>query len=165
MLVVEYDYSFCVAELVEARRFTEEEKSHYAEWFRERGLVAVGERIPLAELNSNDMPIRHSDGSFCSTTNQAWIVDEQERDAFIALNAARIAEKAAAEKAAKIAALEAVITKGDAQGELPTRAEKAEKLRAWNNLHNEGGEGFLPWIVSREEYENAKKELEALNAE
>lgn len=66
------------------------------------------------------------------------------------------------EQAAKIARLEKVIEKAGQQKEMPTKVEKAEYLRAYNNLHNEGGEGFSPWIVSEEEYQAALQELKAM---
>lgn len=74
-------------------------------------------------------------------------------------------ESADDEKAEEITRLEKIIAKAEQQNEIPTKAEKAEKLRAYNNLHNEGGEGYVPWIVSREEYETAKEELKKLEEE
>lgn len=69
------------------------------------------------------------------------------------------------EKAEEIAHLEKIIAKAEQQAEIPTKEEKAEQLRAYNNLHNEGGEGYVPWIVSREEYQAAKKDLKKLKGE
>lgn len=69
------------------------------------------------------------------------------------------------EQAEEIARLEKIIAKAEKQAEIPTKAEKAEQLRAYNNLHNEGGEGYVPWIVSLEEYEAAKEELKRLKGE
>lgn len=69
------------------------------------------------------------------------------------------------EQAEEIARLEKIIKKAEQQNELPTKAEKAAKLKAYNNLHNEGGEGYVPWIVSREEYQAAREELKRLKEE
>lgn len=66
------------------------------------------------------------------------------------------------ERAAKIARLEKVIKKAEQQKKMPTKAEKDAYIRAYNNLHNEGGEGFSPWIVSEEEYQAALQELKAM---
>lgn len=74
-------------------------------------------------------------------------------------------ESAGDEQAEEIARLEKIIEKAEQQKEIPTTAEKAEQLRAYNNLHNEGGEGYVPWIVSREEYQAAKEELKRLKEE
>ena len=52
-----------------------------------------------------------------------------------------------------------VIEKAEKQQSIPTLAEVRQKEKDWNNLYNEGGEGYTPHIISKEEYENAKKVL------
>lgn len=47
-------------------------------------------------------------------------------------------------------------------GKLMTEKEAKEWLKNYNNVINEGGEGYLPRIYTLEEFENAKKKLEDL---
>lgn len=165
MLVVDYDFSFTSASIVDSRRLTEEERAQYEDWFQAIGLVAIGESIALPELHMADMPQRNSDGAFLGTNNRAWTITDAEAAALIALNAERAEAKAAAEKADRITYLESVITRAERQKELPSREQKSEMLRAYNRLQNEGGEGFSPWIITREEYEAAMAELKNLKEE
>ena len=62
----------------------------------------------------------------------------------------------------KIEAAKTVIRKAEAQKDIPTAREAERRLRAWNNVVNEGGEGYLPEIITLEEYEYAKETLRKL---
>ena len=71
------------------------------------------------------------------------------------------AEEIRAAKKAKdiedeIKAAEGTIARAEAQEDIPTRAEAQRRMKEYNNLYNEGGFGYVPYIVSREEYEQAK---------
>ena len=43
---------------------------------------------------------------------------------------------------------------------LYTKEESIAKAKEWNDIHNEGGEGFIPHFYTIDEYEYAKKKLE-----
>lgn len=73
----------------------------------------------------------------------------------------RAAEKAK-EDAKEIAAAKRLIEKAEKQREIPPRAEAERQMKRYNDINNEGGEGFVPYIINREEYEAAKCRLAAL---
>jgi len=52
-----------------------------------------------------------------------------------------------------------IIKKGDLQEKLYTAEEIRAKTIRYNNLYNEGGEGYVPTWVSKDEYEEAKRIL------
>lgn len=103
MLVLCFDYpnEFSIRH---ARRFNEEEKQRFVPAFREYGLVAIGPEEKLEYISWKDSPKRSADGVFCGSENHAWIVSEEEADAFRSLNAARM--QAAQEKRAADEALQ-----------------------------------------------------------
>lgn len=68
------------------------------------------------------------------------------------------------EVAKKIEDAKETIQKAEAQTDIPTIAVAKKRLTAYNNLYNEGGEGYLPTIITLEEYELAKKTLESHQA-
>lgn len=72
-------------------------------------------------------------------------------------------EKAAA-IADEIAEAERVVAKAEAQKDIPSMKEARRRMREYNNIVNEGGSGYVPYIVSMEEYEHAKQKLEKLRA-
>ena len=49
-----------------------------------------------------------------------------------------------------------VVAKAEAQHDIPDRKEAKRRMKVWNDIHNEGGEGFVPRIVCQEEYDEAK---------
>lgn len=59
----------------------------------------------------------------------------------------------------KIKSLENIIENAEAQATVPTRKERTEWERKYNDLHNEGREGYIPYVVCKEEYEAAKNKL------
>ena len=71
-------------------------------------------------------------------------------------------EEAISDAATEVAALESIIATAEAQASIPTKAEHAAYLRRLNNLYNEGGEGYLPSRITREQYEQAKARLSEL---
>ena len=52
-----------------------------------------------------------------------------------------------------------VVAKAEAQHDIPDREEARRRMKVWNDINNEGGEGFVPRIICREEYEAAKEFL------
>ena len=73
----------------------------------------------------------------------------------------RATEKAA-EVAKEIEAAERLIAKAEAQADIPSREEAKRRMKRYNDINNEGGEGYVPYIVSREEYEYAKERISKL---
>lgn len=49
------------------------------------------------------------------------------------------------------------IQKAEAQKDIPTREEAKRRMKQYNDVMNEGGEGYVPYIISVEEYEYAKE--------
>lgn len=65
----------------------------------------------------------------------------------------------AAEKAREI------IRRAEAQKDIPTTEEALRRLKVWNDVLNEGGEGYLPKIYTLEDYQAAKAKLKRLGLE
>lgn len=137
-----------------ARRFTEAEKPKYAEWFRELGFVGMShEQEPTLEhLRWTDMPKRPDDGSFCGCNNKAWIISEEEWNEYISLNERRAKEYAEKKRNENISALTAKKEYMETLKELPTRTEAAQLAKQYNDINNDGGEGYVPHFYSKEEY-------------
>lgn len=49
------------------------------------------------------------------------------------------------------------VRKAEAQKDIPTQAEARRRIKAYNDLYNEGGEGYVPRIITREEYDYAQE--------
>ncbi len=79
---------------------------------------------------------------------------------------AKVAAEKEKEKETEIKECENLIAKCEDviknQGRLKTKDEAKEWLRNYNNVMNEGGEGFLPRVYTQEEYEVSKKRLAEL---
>ena len=69
------------------------------------------------------------------------------------------AKKAAEETAKEIATAKSIIEKANGQSEIMTNAEYARWRRNYNNINNEGGEGYIPKLVTAEELQYAKEIL------
>lgn len=72
--------------------------------------------------------------------------------------------KMAAEKTEEIKRAKTIIEKSEKtyknqDGTLMTSAQAKEWKRQYNNLHNEGGEGYVPEIITQEMYDDAKATL------
>ncbi len=62
----------------------------------------------------------------------------------------------AKEREQEIAKAKAIIAKAEEQKDIPTAAEAKARREQYNRIHNEGGEGYVPTWITREEYNNAK---------
>lgn len=71
---------------------------------------------------------------------------------------ARDAEK----KANRIAEIKAWLA-AHPRETLPTGKAAREKMRIYNNIHNEGGEGFVPYVDSQDDYDCRQRELAELS--
>lgn len=158
------DASSCHISVQLARRFTSEEKATYAEDYRELGMVCMGDSTELPYITWDDTPHRKSDGSFLGCSNRAWIISEEEKNQYLTLNEKRQQAKQEQARIEGIKYLRSQIACMEAQGTLPTRLEAAHKAKLYNDLYNEGGEGFVPHFYCQEELDTAKKELDALLA-
>lgn len=74
------------------------------------------------------------------------------------------AEEQAAEDAEELERAEKIIEKAEAQKDIPSREEAKRWMKWYNDAVNEGGEGFVPYVISREEYEAAKRTVERLKS-
>lgn len=83
----------------------------------------------------------------------AEIIDEGKSDEVKAY------EKAEREKEIKekVDRAKSVIEKAENQRDIPTKKEAKRRMKQYNDIVNEGGEGYVPYIYSLEEYEYAKK--------
>ena len=151
-----YGVSICTA-----RRFTDEEKQHFADWYKDIGFVGMGDHIMLRTLKWSDMPKRNSDGSFLGCDNQAWIITGDEKSYFIQLDAERQAEAEQAKIAEDRAYYEDVVKRASRQPKLYTREEAKRLAKQYNDLYNEGGEGYIPHYYTIDEVEAAKQWLSA----
>lgn len=156
--------------IAKAQRLTEEEKPHYAEWFREIGFWVTGDRINLQNVPCNDLfdflGHRKSDGKFVSDSGMAFIITQEEWNQLVQMNNERQKEKEEKEREAKIREYTETIKRCEAAKKLYTKEEAGEERRKYINLYNEGGGGYVPHFYTIEEYEWAKSKLEELtNAE
>ena len=71
-------------------------------------------------------------------------------------------QKKSEEREEEITRYKRIIELAEKQADIPKREEKQRRLKEYNDIHNEGGEGWLPTIIDKDEYENAKKRIEEL---
>lgn len=60
----------------------------------------------------------------------------------------------------KVESAKKTITKAESQKDIPTKEEAKRRMKQYNDVMNEGGEGYVPYIISIEEYEYAKEIVE-----
>lgn len=68
------------------------------------------------------------------------------------------------EEEEEIQEAQAIVASVENPEELMTEAEKKEYLKNYNNLMNEGGEGYLPRIITKELYAKAQAKLKEVTA-
>ena len=160
MTVLEHAYSYGFS-IAEARRFRDDEKQNYAEWFREIGMVSLGRDrtvdLPFVSLDDaliNDILKRPADGEFLGCSNAAWIISATEKEHLIALNKQNEAKK----KAEEIAYLRAKLKELES-AKLYTEEEAEAAKNRWNDIQNQGGEGYVPHYPTFGEYESIKNRL------
>ena len=73
-----------------------------------------------------------------------------------------IEKKEAEEKAWQIAHAKDIVKKAEAQKSIPTAAELRRIQKEWNDVYNEGGEGYVPQMITREQYDDALKVLKTI---
>lgn len=152
--------------LHEARRPTEAEKARYSADWAEHMIFGVGDHIKLPYVSSNDIPhewwktrtIWHFNGF----GNQCVEVSDDEWNQLLALNAQREAEKKEQERQEQIRRCQTVIRVAEQQQDIPSPEEAARRRKVWNDIYNEGGEGYIPTIIDSARYASAKKLLQEL---
>lgn len=156
-----------------ARRMTNEEKKRYAKWCRDLMMYLTGEPVYLCSLgwreinalaNTADKEIV---GLCPGGSGKLYAVTDDEWAALVAADQQTAAAKAAAERAGRIDYLRDLLARADAQrvgGELPSAGEAKEQARRYNNVYNEGGEGYVPHYYTQEEYDRMSAELATLTA-
>lgn len=166
-LVCEYAMAYGIS-LRKARRLTEEEKMHVADWYKEKGFVGLPKtNIDLEYIDWQDMRKilgdRKEDGSFQGCNNSVYIITNDEWIALVNLNDAKKLEKEFTTKMKEIKECKNTIEACEKQSKLYTLDEAKKKAREYNNLYNEGGFGHVPHFYTMEEYEHAKRRLSELN--
>lgn len=157
--------------LQKARRFTEEEKINYADWFKERGFVGLGESVELDEIRQEDLESIESidlskpDGEFNGCANMSYIINKNVWDALVTLNESKRKDRLQKEKQEKVSEYQEIIMACEAAPKLYTSEEAKQARINYNNLYNEGKEGYVPHFYTIEEYENAKRNLAELEAQ
>ena len=155
--------------LTKARRLTEEEKTHYMPRFREIGFVGIGDSVSLEYLSLHQireiLGDRDSDGRFVSSSEDVYIVSQDEWDKMIKMNEDQGRLKRKKELEEKIEDLQHTIESCESAKKLYTREESQAERKRYNDLFNEGGEGFVPHFYTVEEYEWAKENLKEYQKE
>ena len=156
-------------QLAKARRLTEEEKTHYVPRFREIGFVRVGDSVSLEYLSLHQirevLGKRESDGRFVSSSEDVYIVSQDEWDKMIKMNEEQRILKRKKELKEKIEDLQRTINNCESVEKLYTREESQTERKKYNDHFNEGGEGFVPHFYTIEEYEWAKENLKEYQKE
>lgn len=164
-LTVEYAPGYGIG-LQKARRFTEEEKKKYAEQYRELGFIETGDRIKLEHVKfeslSEVLNGEGSDGFFPGSDNYVWIITKEQWERFIELNAVEKEEAEKREREEQICLYRGIITECEKQGTLYTVEEAKAKTKTYNDINNEGGEGYVPHFYTKAEYDYAKERLAEL---
>lgn len=160
-LVCQVAFSYGVS-LLRARRLTEEEKAHYTEEYRERGFKPTTDPVELKELDWKDvrkvLNNRSEDGSFDGCSNFAYIISEDEWDELLALNQ-ELEKKKILNELEEYKRILAVYEK---QEKLYTAEEAKEQRKRYNDVHNEGGEGYVPPYYTIEQYNCYKDKVSEL---
>lgn len=148
-----------------ARRLTDAEKASYKPEYQDRMLIGAGEHIALPHVTWRDMLERPCEGEFPGCSNQAWVITQEEWDAFLQLDASRSAGAEEQAEADEVAELEAQKSRAEAQQDLPTAEEVARRIQEWINTQNEGAEGYVPHVYTRDEYDKICHRLAELKGD
>lgn len=135
-LTIELDIHSGVS-LRPARRLNAHEKVGYDDWFKECGLVGLGDTVKLPHIKLAELPQRDTDGTFGVGGSRVWIITADEYDNYMSINDTREKEKRELEEA-KIAAWKEKIKKAEQE-----KAELLAKVDSWDikerTIYDEGG--------------------------
>ena len=160
--VIEHESSYCEVKILKARRLTESEKLEYADWCRDKMFIGLGEDTELTYIDWRDLPKRQSDGQFNGCNNSAWIISKEEVEHYKELNAQREVGAQEKEKAEEIEEAEKIVKLSKSVKVFNTNGERIVYLRNYNNVQNEGGYGYLPTVLIKQEVEDAKALVESV---
>ena len=163
-LTVEFAPSYGVS-LQTARRLTDNEKKGYLPEYQDHMMISMGDSIDLPNVTWPDLAgvigDRQIDGEFPGCGNRVYIITKEQWDALVALDGGHTEQ--ARDK--EIADLETAKAKAESQmvnGTLPRKAEAQKMARDYNNVHNEGGYGYVPHYYTDDEYACICARLNAL---
>lgn len=155
-----------------ARRLTEQERKAYLPEYQDYMLIGMGDHVDLPNVSWMDLckvlGDQQPDGQFPGCGNQAYIITKEQWDALVAMDRAAGIEAARKARAEEIDCLEAAKASAEHQmvsGKLPTKEGATRKARDYNNVHNEGGYGYVPHYYSDEEYQHICTRLATLKGE
>ena len=152
--------------ITKARRLTDEEKLHCAEWFKEKGFIPVEKIIYLENVKNIEIqPLlsdRKSDGQFVNNSGMAYIIDVEMYNKLFQMDTENKELKEKQKIENQIKKYSEIIKECEAADKLYTIEEAIEARKKYNNLHNEGGFGYVPEYHTIDEYENAKEMLKKL---
>lgn len=140
----------------------------YNEESRPIMMTVVSDYKELPHVTLDDIPSRASDGEYSGSSNQVWILTDAEYQYYIDIEAERAVAAEADAKAERIQTLrQSIINVWQMQDvkALPTADEARAMRKAYNDLHNEGGDGFIPRIVAKEDYDAMVTEYNDLTGE
>ena len=160
MKVIEYAYQYGIS-LTEARKLTDEEKRDYTEEWKDSILIATGESIQLEHISWEDLDAVkcREKYAFNGCGNRVYEISDAEWEAFVALDRERAVSRQAEDNRKYADGLRAIIAQAEAQRDIPTKEEAVCRAAEYNNVNNEGGEGYVPHMVTAEQYLAAKEAL------
>lgn len=59
--------------------------------------------------------------------------------------------------ALEVAEAKRIVKLAESQKDIPSREEANRRMKWWNDTYNEGGEGVVPEIISKEQYDRAQE--------
>lgn len=170
-LTAEYAQAYGVS-LQTARRLTEEERKSYLPEYQDYMMIGLGDHIPLHNVTWIDLrkvlKDQQPDGEFPGCCNRAYIITQEQWDALVALDhraSTEAEQQAHTETVEALTAAKASAEQQMVSGKLPTKEEAARKARDYNNVHNEGGYGYVPHFYSDDEYRRICARLKQLREE
>lgn len=167
--VVEWSMNYGIS-INNARRLTEDEKATYADDWKDRILIGVGENIELNNLNSTDLfeVVSNDDdyaGAFLGSHSQCYYLTSENEEKLLKLNEEKgKAKQEKEEREEKENLIDLVKRVEEKRVRVMPRKDIKGYLVYYNNLYNEGGEGYVPEIIATEDYEESKKILGNLKA-
>ena len=145
--------------LQKARFLTEKEKAGYTGFHKDDIMVAVDEGTELPYLSYDNSPERPMSGSFGDDKILAWIISQDEWNAYIALNNEK--EEVAKEKEIKL--LKSTLAHGRAQSSLLTEAELGAGRGKYGDFrHDDRADSNY---VTKERFDEASARLRELGVE
>lgn len=91
---------------------------------------------------------------------EAWIKSVMDAGTTAEVKEYRAAQQAK-DDAEQIKWAEGVVAAAEAQADIPTKAEAQRRMKRYNDINNEGGEGYVPHIYDQDEYRYAMAILQA----